>query len=168
MELEFKYIRRTGRLYNGGNETLKYIIETAQVFDDSDDNEINAFYREIGDACESFCKNELMERVCKEGFSNKYSYTLKSSVTQCRDNVLSVLLRAELKNGRKRVSEFVFSNVWSISDRCLMSNKDLVKKYAKNRKIKPQGDFIVKNGELTRLSDVDVEENMSNRKNNQG
>lgn len=139
-----KYKTRSGRLYNGGNEGLRYSIEYPAI---ERDGGAARFFETMAKNCEEYCRGVLFEQVKEMG--KHYVYRLRAHVTHCDDRVLSVLLWIRLLEERERVFEFKRAVNRDLETDLLIPPSLLIKRYGKGRgKRRKIGEPILLDGQI--------------------
>ena len=141
-----------GRLYEGGNERLRYKIELP-CFEKCE--KINEFYSETLNNCELFCKEKLFGELCGDSVEKekkRYSYELNFRVTHNDGKTVSLLLKARLACGWECLHECVVAMNWSVTDEYMLPPKLLLSHYReKGQRIKAEEGLFLKDGRLESL-----------------
>lgn len=149
------YDIKKGRVYDGGNERLRYkirvpVIEGAEW--------INELYRKISEDCEGFCRLRICECV-ENNNGEKLFYELLCRVCHEDPEVVSVLMRVRLLRGGHAVESHVRAHNWSLSEQCMLPPKLLLRRYAKKGKAKYKEDegLFLSQGEMRSINDTQID-----------
>jgi len=151
MNCDFKYVKKSGRLYWKANEVLRYKIETVQTGEMS---EVNKFYTEIAQRCEKFCTDDLYFSVREERVKTYYETIFR--VTHCEDGILSVAMRSRLKKGDQDVYKVFDAKNWEISSGMLLPAKQLCSHLgSKLGRDKRKSKIFLLDGKIYDISEID-------------
>ena len=141
-------ISKKGRLYDGGNECLRYAVEIPRL---EGCERINSFYEKIAEECELFCKEKLFEKLAGKR-SESGRYELSFFVTHNDGEAVSMAFCVSLRCGRENISERFFAMTWSLSDEQMLPPRILQRRFGeKKKKINSKNALFLKNGVLKSL-----------------
>ena len=155
-----EYALKKERLYENGNERLRYRVEYPVV---DGKEKINRFFEQIGENCAVYCRGELYNKAC--GGNERYTYVFSSTVTHLDDKVLSVLLNARLFRGTEELSGFLRPLTWDLRTELMMPDKILIRHYGEKRKKYNKKGCFLYNGKLVSISDEDILKCVEKRRN---
>ena len=153
--MNIEYVCVKGRICDGGNERLRYKIEIPEI---DGAPFVNDLCRSVMSECESFCRQELLERVLggeiKMGV--RYFYSLEWVITHMDSafagSVISVCLREE---GQRIVEQF-YPCFWELTRGMLISSADVLRAYRQKGEKYPRGEKIfLLDGKIARLDSFD-------------
>ena len=152
------YKTLSDRLYCSGNEILVYRLEYPYI-DISD--EISEFYLSLANGCKVYCTETLLPLLWDSKKGRKYTYRMSCKITHLDDELMSVILRAVLRDGSKDICQYIGAHTWEIGSGLLISGQMLSKmrctKEIKRVKKKELEDVFLHKGRLQSLKDVDIE-----------
>ena len=136
-----------GRLYDGGNERLRYSIELPYI---EGCEEINCFFEKLSEECETFCRGKLFDSVRDK--RERYHYALAFCVTHSDGELLSVVFRAKLSREGENICIRFFTTNWSLFDCKMIPAKMLLKKFGEKKRKKDSEKYVfLQNGVLKSL-----------------
>ncbi len=134
-----EYAVRKNRLYQGGNEVLRYRMEYP-VF--SEYPQISALLKKVADNCEEYCKETLFSG---EG---RRVYEMKIKVTHHGNGALSLLIRAEIAKNEDRMT-FVRGVIFDTKTELMMPPRLIVRRFGKRGvKYPKKGNIILIDGAI--------------------
>ena len=153
--MSVEYDIKKGRVYDGGNERLRYKISVPVI---SGAERINAFYKRIGKECEDFCGKRICDCV-ETNKGERLFYELLCRVCHEDAELVSVLMRVRLLRGRTEIAGYVRPLTWSVTEQCMIPPKLLLRKYAKRERSRYRGDdgIFVYKGEVKSLKDARID-----------
>ena len=146
-----EYAIKKERLYEGGNERLRYRVEYPVI---EEKEKINRFFEEIAGNCAVYCREALYEDACRT--KERYVYVFTAAVAHLDDKALSVLLCARLFRGSEQISRFLRPLTWDLRTDLLMPEKLLIRHYGEKGNKYREKDCFLYNGSLVSASDESV------------
>ena len=146
-----EYVLKKERLYDNGNERLRYRVEYPVI---EGLGKINRFFEKIAENCVEFCKGTLYGKAC--GNNEKYIYVLSLAVTHLDDKAFSVLLISRLFREGLVLSQFLRPLTFDLRTELMIPDKILVRRYAEKPNKCREKDYFLYNGRLVSAT----EENM--------
>ncbi|MBQ6043336.1 MAG: hypothetical protein IJL41_04265 [Clostridia bacterium] len=118
MEKSYKMIKER-REYPDGNGNIRVISSvTLPEFSESDGvfAEVNAFYGEMREQFDSFCRKKLFKRACAGGSSLPYGAVMTSRVTYADEEFVSVAVDSRVFDGEKSGISARVPQTWNVRD----------------------------------------------------
>ena len=129
-----EYAVKRGRLYDGGNERVRYRLEYPTGLGREG---INSFCGKVAENCENYCKEELYTQARESG--QKYLYELDILVTHSDERAVSLLVRARLSAGRQLICQRIRTVSWDVRTQLMIPPRMLARKYGERGRKIPKG-----------------------------
>lgn len=118
---------KKGRLYEGGNECLRYKIESPYI---ENCEAVNSLFEKIAKECEIFCNESLFDGI--RGKKKLYRYELTFSVAHDDGQVISLIFHARLME-KECISERFFAMTLSVVEERMIAPSILLKRFGGKR-----------------------------------